>query len=231
MTIRPRSPGQKRTLDSLRRLPLTPSVSAYLESRGLLEVATDLEFGAVPDSPPARLARYAGRLVIPSIGPHGNVYDVAFRCVRGHDCKEAECPKYLFLDELDKRLYNLRAIARAGDTLDVVEGQLDAATLEACGLHAVGVAGGHGWKRHHHRLLTGFPRIRVWGDGDVAGKDFAKNVAHDLSASDVMMVPWGEDVNSVYVKQGRDAILKIAEGETDDEEDDGWEYDSEQPPF
>lgn len=205
-------------------------------------MATDLRFGSVPDSPAPRLQRYAGRLVIPSTGPDGNVYDVAFRCIRDHDCKAEDCAKYLFIDGLDKRLYNLRALASAGEVVDITEGQLDAATLVACGLHAVGVSGAHGWKRHHHRLLAGFSRVRVWGDGDPAGREFAKKISHDVASADVMMVPWEYDVNKLYVEQGRDAILSIAEGEDqDDPADDDewglepaqpeWPHDSEPPPF
>lgn len=246
--MRPRSPGQKRILAMLADLPLNQAARGYLESRGLLEVATDLRFGAVPDSPAPRLRQYAGRLVIPSIGPAGNVYDVAFRCIQDHgvsaggerlDCSAAECKKYLFLAGLDKRLYNLRALASAGDTIEITEGQLDAATLVACGLHAVGVAGANGWKSYHPRLFHGYDRVRVWGDGDVAGKDFATRVGNVVAGSDVMMVPWGYDVNTLYVEQGRDAILKIAEGEEDDDHDDTdgwglepeWEHDSPPPPF
>ena len=238
--MQPRSPLQKRILASLATLPLDARGSAYLESRGLLEVATDLRFGVVPDSTAANLRQYRGRLVIPSIGPSGNVYDVAFRCLFDHDCKAADCAKYLFLPGLDKRLYNLQALSTAGTTIEITEGQLDAASLVACGLHAVGVPGVNGWKGHHHRLFQGYDRVRVWGDGDVAGKAFAEKVANSVAGAEVMMVTWEMDVNTTLITQGRDAILKIAEGEPeDDAEDDGWgldsepewEHDSERPPF
>ena len=207
-------------------------------------MAGSLRIGAVPDSPAPSLRHYAGRLVIPSLGPADNAYDVAFRCIRDHgfsasgeplDCKAAECPKYLFLPGVDKRLYNLRALARAGGVIDITEGQLDAATLEACGLYAVGVPGAHSWHRHHRRLFQGFDRVRVWGDGDAAGREFAKHVAEALPGADVMMVEWGQDINSMYVSEGREAILAIAEGEQDDPDDDvagdDWPYDSEPATF
>lgn len=197
-------------------------------------MATDLRFGVVPDSPAANLRQYAGRLVIPSIGPGGNVYDVAFRCMREHDCKAAECAKYLFLPGLTKRLYNLQALTTAGSTIELTEGQLDAGALVACGLHAVGVPGVNGWKPHHHRLFQGFERVRVWGDGDVAGKAFAEKVANLVAGAEVMMVPWNQDVNTTLITQGREAILAIAEGEPEDDgDDDGWglERDDDTPPF
>lgn len=224
MTTAPRSPMQKRVLDSLRGLPLSPRGKEYLDSRGLLEVAEDLGFGVVPDSPAPRLRGYAGRLVIPSIGPRDNVYDVAFRCMFDHDCKAASCAKYLFLPGVDKRLYNLRALARSGGTIEITEGQLDAATLEACGLHAVGVPGANGWKPHHHRLFNGFDQVRVWGDGDTAGREFAQHVAHAVAGAEVMMVPSSQDINEVFVEGGKDAILEIAEGEADDDRDEDGEW-------
>lgn len=235
MTTRPRSPLQKRILGSLRGLPLTAAGSAYLERRGLLGVATDLGFGVVPDSAAPNLRMFRGRLVIPSIGPRDNVYDVAFRCLEHEDCKAVSCSKYLFLPGMDKRLYNLRALARAGEVIDITEGQLDAATLQACGLHAVGVPGVNGWKDHHHRLFQGFPRIRVWGDGDSAGREFVNRITSSVASADGMMVPWNHDVNSIYIEQGRDKILAIAEGQTDHDEDaGGWGLtpaDDDLPPF
>lgn len=234
--MQPRSPLQRRILDSLRGLPLNDAGRAYLEKRGLVEVATDLGFGVVPDSPAPRLRQYAGRLAIPSIGPDDNVYDVAFRCLEHESCKDHDCRKYLFLPGMPKRLYNLRALDRAADTISITEGQVDAATLEACGMPAVGVAGAEGWKQHHRRLFTGFPRVLVWGDGDPEGRHFAEKVSHDVAGAEVMMVPWGTDVNELYVSGGREAVLAVIEGETDDleaSEHGEWGLDDEggDPPF
>lgn len=231
--LSPRATSQRRTLESLAAMSMTTSVASYIESRGLLPVADQLRFGAVPASAKGRLSQYAGRLVIPSIGPRGNVYDVAFRCIQDHDCGAEGCPKYLFLPGMGKRLYNLQAVTQSSGTLEICEGQLDAATLVACGLHAVGVAGVNGWKHHHRRLFGGFDRVRVWGDGDPKGRDFADRVCHDVAGSDVMMVPFGEDLNSLFVSKGRDAILEIAEGEDEnvDEELDEWGFDSDRPPY
>lgn len=214
MTTRPRSSGQKRILASLLGLPLTEAASAYLASRGLLEVATDLGIGVVPGSADRSLQPYVGRLCVPSIGPRGNVYDVAFRCIQDHDCRSEDCPKYLFLPGMDKRLYNLQALTQAGDVIDITEGQLDAASLAAIGYHAVGVPGVENWKPHHRRLFLGFGRVRVWGDGDKAGREFAKRVCHDVAEADVMMLPSGEDINSLLIKEGPQALREIAESET-----------------
>lgn len=223
MTTLPRSPGQKRILASLAGLPITPAGEDYLGRRGLLEVATDLGIGVVPDSPADRLRPYAGRLCIPSIGPKGNVYDVAFRCIVHADCKSEGCPKYLFLPHMDKRLYNTRALARAGDTIEVAEGQLNAATLEACGLHAVSASGASSWKRHFPRLFQGFARVRVWQDGDDAGRAFANTVRESIVGAEVMMVESGHDVNDVYVEHGTAEILRIANSDTEIPDDDGWD--------
>ena len=240
--LRPRTPSQRRVLEGLRRLPLGGEVASYLGGRGLLEAAERFGLGSVPASPTPRLRPYAGRLVIPSIGPDDNVYDVAFRCILPHDCKESGCPKYLFLPGMDKRLYNLRALTESTGVIDITEGQLDAVTLELCGLHAVAVPGVMAWKKYHHRLFQGFEQVRVWGDGDAAGRAFAQKVSNDVTSSHVMMVVStpGKDINQVFVEDGRDAVLAIAEGEADDDGvDDGWfdqpepdwPYDSERPGF
>ena len=216
-------------MDGLMSYPLNDRGRAYLEARGLGDVAGSLRFGSVPASPSDEHRSYAGRLVIPSIGPRGNVYDVALRCLEDHVCsetvlwttpddKKVTCKKYLFLPGMQKRAYNLQALATADRVIDITEGQLDAAALVACGLHAIGFPGSDSWAKHHHRLFGGYELVRVWPDGDEAGSKFAQRVAGDLPNADVMMVPSGEDVNSILVNQGKDAILKIAEGNVEDDE-------------
>jgi DNA primase len=45
----------------------------------------------------------------------------------------------------------------------------------------------------------------VFADGDQPGKEFATSLARELPVTIVTM-PDGEDVNSVYVKYGADAV-------------------------
>jgi DNA primase len=53
--------------------------------------------------------------------------------------------------------------------------------------------------------LADFERVFVFADGDQPGKEFATSLARELPVTIVTM-PDGEDVNSVYVKYGADAI-------------------------
>ena len=244
--IRPRTDLQKRILEHLATLPLDERSRAYVDRRGLAGVAERLRFGTVPAQPARNLQQFAGRLVIPSIAPDGNVYDVAFRCLEHEDCKAVDCPKYLFLPKMPKRLYNTRALAEADDVIDLTEGQLDAASLEACGLHALGSPGASSWRAYYRRMFQDFARIRLWPDGDESGRKWAAAVTDTLPQAEVMMVPSGQDVNTILTEQGPDGIHRIAHGDTDsDDEAAGWglspatetepvadwPYDSEPAPF
>lgn len=215
-----RSRSQRKSLASFQGLGLGPAGSAYLESRGLAGDTVRKFFGEVSASPSLELHKpYAGRLAILSLGPDDAVHDVALRCIQHDDCGEVGCPKYLFLEGVEKRLWNARAALSPGNEIDIAEGQLDAISLVACGLNAVGVSGAHGWKTHFPRLFGGFDTIRVWADGDRAGREFAERVVSDLPQAEVMMVPSGEDVNSILVKRGVEAVLRIAQGEEQDDDE------------
>jgi len=169
----------------------------YLKGRGLdLDTLARFRLGVGTD----------GRLTIPAIGPTG-VYSIRTRCIADHE--HEECQKYLGFEGVPTRLFNLRALQEAGDEIHITEGELDAITLEMCGLHAIGVPGVHSWKKHHHRLFGGFARVYVWLDGDDAGRGFGRKVADDISWSSHVSMDTGEDVNSTYVKHGPDRILEL----------------------
>jgi hypothetical protein len=225
--------------------PLGPSAETYLANRGLLEVASDLRFGSVPDSPERREHyRFAGRLIIPSFSARGLVTDLAFRCIEDHRCedtvlwvdekgKDRTCSKYLFVKGLEKRLYHVESVTTTASTIHITEGQLDAATLVACGLPAVGVPGAKAWKDHCHRLFQGFDRVVFWADQDDKGQSLGlfERIRQGVSAAEVMMVADGQDVNSFYVEHGREGILALLEDkpeDADDGDDDGAELEPEE---
>jgi hypothetical protein len=109
----------------------------YLEGRGLgdEEVIRDFQLGVVDEPAISEHAAYRGRLSIPYITPAG-VVAIKFRCLREHDCKSVDCPKYLPGNEF---LYNVAALHDAGTKLYVSEGELNAitstmlGTLTGCG--------------------------------------------------------------------------------------------------
>ena len=202
----------------LREHPLGDRGRDYLARRGLLEVATDpsssgLVFGEVQTASRPEDSRYLGRLVVPTFSARGTVVHVTFRCMTDHVCDGH--PKYLHYPGVDSRLYNTAALNRARDVVDIAEGQLDAATLTAVGLHAVGVPGAQAWKPHAWRLFQGFDRVRFWADQDDKGSSlelYARIRLH-LRQAELVRLPAGADVNSLYVAGGRDALLRLTDGD------------------
>lgn len=149
-----------------------------------------------------------GRLNIPAIGPNG-VYSIRSRCIAEHD--HEGCQKYLGFEGVPVRLFNLRALFEAQDEIHITEGELDAITLEMCGLHAIGVPGVNSWKRHHRRMFSGFQRVWVWLDGDEPGKSFGRKVAGDISTVGHVSMDLSEDVNSTFVQYGPEHLLQLLE--------------------
>lgn len=100
-------------------------------------------------------------------------------------------------------LYNTRGFFKASSFLCICEGEIDTITLDyICSLPAVGVPGVNNWKKHYTRLLSDFDKIFMFADGDQAGHEFAKSLMKELSNVIVIQMPEGEDVNSMYLKNG-----------------------------
>lgn len=171
------------------------SAREYLGARALnRDIVARFRLGVVNDG-----EDHAGRLAIPAIGPNG-VYSIRYRSIQNEE------PKYLGHDGLAVRLFNLRALHEATDEIHITEGEIDAISLEQCGLHAVGVPGVNGWKKHHHRMFAGFSKVFVWEDGDSAGRSFAKKVCNDISSARHVSLEADSDPNSLLVKEGADGI-------------------------
>lgn len=187
---------------------------AYLERRGLgsSPVTETLRFGVVR-SPRPEHGRYTGRLAIPYLGPKGNVYGMTFRCIEPHDCKEIGCPKYLALDG-ERRMYNTAALMAPTEYLMVAEGELDTATLVACGWPAVGIPGANAWRPHYSRMMAGFRKVILWADGDEAGEKLAHTFRRAMpSSGDVMLCESGEDVNSTFRRIGKEGLTALLKKE------------------
>lgn len=168
----------------------------YLAARGLsLAIAQRAGLGVVND-PHTGHDGMVGRLSIPYITNTG-VVDIRFRSLDGSD------PKYLGLPGAKTHMYNVRGVAEADDYIAVCEGELDAITLHyAVGIPAIGIPGASNWKVHYRRLLQDFERVYVFADGDKAGHDFARHLAREVNGVVIINMPEGEDVNSMYLKEG-----------------------------
>jgi DNA primase len=174
----------------------------YLKQRGIpLEVARLARLGVVAE-PEVGHEAFIGRLSIPYITKTG-VVDLRFRSLN-----PAVEPKYMGLTGAETRMYNVLDVDKANDIIGVCEGELDTLTMSACvGIPCVGVPGANSWKKHYTRLLADFQRVFVFADGDQPGTEFARSLARELPVTIVQM-PDGGDVNSVYVAEGADFILR-----------------------
>lgn len=174
----------------------------YLKQRGIpLEIARLARLGVVVE-PEVGHEAFIGRLSIPYITKTG-VVDLRFRSLN-----PAVEPKYMGLTGAETRMYNVLDVDKANDIIGVCEGELDTLTMSACvGIPCVGVPGANSWKKHYTRLLADFQRVFVFADGDQPGTEFARSLARELPVTIVQM-PDGGDVNSVYVSEGADFILR-----------------------
>lgn len=174
----------------------------YLKQRGIpLEVARLARLGVVAE-PEVGHEAFVGRLSIPYITKTG-VVDLRFRSLN-----PAVEPKYMGLTGVETKMYNVLDVDKANDIIGVCEGELDTLTMSACvGIPCVGVPGANSWKKHYTRLLADFQRVFVFADGDQPGTEFARSLARELPVTIVQM-PDGGDVNSVYVSEGADFILR-----------------------
>lgn len=176
----------------------------YLAGRGIdLAHASSADLGVVVDPIPGH-EFLAGRLAIPYMTPAGPV-NMTFRCIKNHDCKVVGHQKYMTWEGLEANLYNVVAFEEANASIAIAEGELDALSSSMAGIPCVGISGAEKWKDHWKNVFEDFSRIYVWQEGDDAGKRFAKKMSMEVGAIRVALPP-GEDVNSIWVNEGRDGL-------------------------
>lgn len=174
----------------------------YLTQRGItLAVANKIRLGVVANPLPGQ-EQFINRLAIPYITPTG-IVDIRYRSIGPEE------PKYMGMAGTSTRLYNVSALHTAGNYIAVCEGEIDAITLSySCDIPAVGVPGANAWKPHYGRLLADFETIYVFADGDQPGTDFAKSLGKEFNSVIVMQMPDGEDVNSMFLRNGSSYFTK-----------------------
>lgn len=206
------SPKQRRSLEkAVARYETELEIaSGYLQERGIEPpVARRWRLGVCSEPEPGHEAA-VGRLVIPYTNKLG-VIAVRFRCLRDHSCKADNCPKYWGPLGQEAYLFDVLAVESDSPTIHITEGELDAVVLDqVLGEPVVGVPGTGSWKAHCPWHFRGFERVLVWGDGDKAGQDFARMLRKDLPAAEIVTMPNGHDVNSLYVESGAEALKKLA---------------------
>ena len=187
-------------------------VMPYLMGRGLTMGTVDgFRLGVVTDPDPEYLA-YEGMLCIPYLSKDGLPLTVRFRCAKDHSCKEHGHPKYRSLPGDPARLFNIAALHRAGETIGLCEGELETMILRQCGYEAVAVPGATAWKAHYPQVFAGYSKVLVCADGDEAGGKMIATVRKALWNAEVINIPNGEDVNSTFLKYGKEGIDTIMSG-------------------
>lgn len=201
----------------------TPA-QAYLRSRGIgPEIAATFRLGVVRAPAPGH-EPYRGRLAIPYLTP-GGVVTFSFRCLQDHVCKDTvlgvtsegkpiKCRKYRAPDDLDRTLYNVGDFKKDAPSIFLCEGEIDTLTLSICGFSAIGVPGVNNWKSHYSQCFSDYAdagQVFCVADGDDAGYKMGRFLSSELKARTIRP-PKGEDVNSIYVKGGADAVRGWLQG-------------------
>jgi DNA primase len=173
---------------------------AYLASRGLALADVQPYWIGVVDNPLPGHEQFKGRLAIPYVTPTG-VVDLRFRAM------SEEEPKYLGLPGAVTTMFNVGALFQATNYICVCEGEIDTLVMNIKTEHkTVGVPGATNWKSHYNRMLNDFETVIVMADGDSAGHSFAQKITRELGNVRTVQMPDGEDVNSMYLKNGVEFI-------------------------
>jgi hypothetical protein len=185
---------------------------SYLQERGFdLDMALKWGLGVV-ESPEPGHEHFRNRLVVPYFNKTG-IIGLKFRCMENHDCRTVDGghQKYLVPTGQEDYLYNVISCDTAGDTIHVTEGETDCWTLtDILPEPVVGVPGAGKWRPHWPSHFRSFSRVLVWPDGDKSGRDMGNKWRKEIPAAEVVSMPDGFDVNSLWLKEGPEVFLKLA---------------------
>jgi DNA primase len=183
-------------------------IKDYLEGRGVDGATCAMYRLGYVKTPEVGHEQFRGRLAIPYLTPAG-VVGMRFR--RIEDEPDGP-PKYLGMDGVKTGMFGVLALQHAtGNTIAITEGEIDAMILTSrCGIPAVGVPGAQNWKPHYSRCLQDFERVLVFCDGDKPGREFGKVIAREIRGATTIHLPDGEDVNSIFMSEGADALKRKA---------------------
>ncbi|QFG10426.1 DNA primase [Mycobacterium phage Anthony] len=190
-------------------LPGSPA-EEYLETRGLgwPSIRDEMDkfmLGYVGDPLPGH-EQYQGCLAIPYLRwsqEHGWAV-VSLRYRRLDDAK----PKYMTQAGDRPRLYNTLALLKDSPIIAITEGEIDAMTAQVCGIPTVGVPGATSWQPYFREPFLGYRDVYILADGDEPGMKFANTLAKTLPNSNVIPCPPGEDVNSLVIAGGPQALME-----------------------
>lgn len=207
--LQPLSASQREALEeatSSYEGAVSQEAARYLLGRGIdRATAVTFRLGVVSDPFPGH-ERFAGWLAIPYLDKDRKPLSMRFRCITQHNHRDFGHGKYMSMAEEPSRVFNVRGIHLADDTLHVSEGEFDAMILskvfDGC---AAGFPGARSWSGHHRRMLAGFSRVYVWGDPDEAGAEFVQKVTRQVRTAKGVRLRGG-DVTDTYMAGGAAAL-------------------------
>lgn len=188
-------------------LPGSPA-EEYLAKRALLNPTVEEEtrrfcLGYVADPLPGH-DQYAGMLAIPYLrrgeGGAWSVVSIRFRCIDDHE--HIGHGKYNTVPGDRPRLFNTLSLMTPASSVAITEGEIDAITLKAAGVDAIGVPGATAWRSWFREPFLGYEKVWVIADGDDPGMRFASTVASLLPNGVVVPCPLGMDTNDL-ARDGR----------------------------
>lgn len=212
------SESQRRSLRAateryLASMPGSPG-EEYLGTRGLTSPSAakavgKFRLGFVED-PILGHEMYRGFLAIPYLRwsqENGwSVVSIRFRCI--HDHEHVGHGKYMTVSGDRPRMFNTLALLQPSPVVAITEGEIDAITAQACGIPTVGLPGAQAWQRWFREPFLGYRDVLILADGDDAGMKMAQTVAKTLPNARIVPMPAGEDVNSLVLGQGKEALLE-----------------------
>jgi DNA primase len=190
----------------------------YLTGRGITRATAEhFHLGYCADPFPQHRT-WEGRVLIPYVSASGTISNIKARCIQPHDCKEDGHPKYLGADGAEPELFNVSALLADDDTLYVVEGEMDCMILHQMGLNAIAYAGTNSWRSHFSKAVSpDWANLYIIADGDQPGIEAARRVAKEIHGQ-VVELPTGEDVSSLYVSRGEQWLRQYLGIEGDDDD-------------
>lgn len=178
----------------------------YLKNRGITGVvAQQFRLGYINDPLPGD-EQQRGRLVIPYLTHSGVTW------IKTRNITDSDAPRYLWLTEgPGKRLFNVNDLFKTSPHIVCAEGELDALVMSSLiGVPAVAIPGTQFWDRKLRGVFDDYDRVFCCMDGDSAGQKAAQAVSSDLGwKARLVNFPPGDDVNSLYLREGADAVRQL----------------------
>lgn len=197
-------------------------LGSYLEGRGIDRAAAVGHLLGKVSEPAHGHERFEGWMSIPYLTLSG-VVAFKFRCLEDHDHKALGHGKYDAPAGQKIRLYNARMCAEKGDTIAIVEGELDSIVgSSVLGVPTVGTWGTN-WMEWYPRCFADFDRILVIADNDhpkplparegkapemvSPGRKFAEKVRKEVNG-ELVLPPAGMDLSEWVAQDGADVVRK-----------------------